>query len=393
MRRIDRLYGPIEIPDSVQELETTSLARRMRNISMSAIPHEIEAHGSMPSRAEHGLGTMHLIMKGISSGKAIYAHEKALLPIAGYLHDAGNPPFSHMSERFMSKRFGYDGESFLEVLLEKDLEAKKIIEKNGLTISEVVDCVTGKTRHSWILNGIIDTDNMDNVGRYGKCAGLVLPEFSPQHLARSMYFMANEWLLDTDETHLIPLWQQARFMVYKKVYELESFARHAMLYRTLELAEKHGLLTREFFELHDATATEYLLRSDDRDVSDLMRETVNHIWFDCSFALETQKPSERLQKLIAIPEIRTKVADELAERFVVPPNHVAVHIGKGRDFRGGRIPTINMQEHLRLEYVAKDEPPIYRVRVFANRHMEGSKKRIAEIMETMIDHKNQLPQD
>ncbi len=193
MRHEDALYGTWEIPEILHEFIGTPEIQRLHGISQDVLPRGL-VPWKMASRFEHSMGVARLASLVIRENKEqLTQQQQEMLLLAALYHDAGNAALSHLSEPFLKALTGKDGESFLEERLHESVSAS-LMQRHQIAIHDVVRMVTGKAAPlSKVLNGSIDVDNLDNVGRYWFTAhsGEVL--FLAQLIASSYRLQDNGW--------------------------------------------------------------------------------------------------------------------------------------------------------------------------------------------------------
>ena len=101
MRYYDPLYD-IEwtLPPFIEKIVHTKEMARLRNIVQGIMPNNLNVLGPLPSRFQHGMGVCFLAQEVVRNNRDKLGGFDMLLPISALLHDAGNPPFSHLSEPF-----------------------------------------------------------------------------------------------------------------------------------------------------------------------------------------------------------------------------------------------------------------------------------------------------
>ena len=212
----DPLYGYWELPDFIEELLHTKELVRLRKISQVCLPNSFTLRGPMPNRTQHGLGVCRLSMCVLENNPNLEKY-KRVLPIAAILHDAGNSALSHLGEHFLREMTGKDGETFLEDIL-KGSETEKLLLEMKIDIDLVLKLITGRIKPmSDILNGSLDIDNLDNVGRYASAEKLDV-SFDAMRIARSFKFIDNEWTLPSSLYCEAMKWKKAREAVYGNLY-------------------------------------------------------------------------------------------------------------------------------------------------------------------------------
>lgn len=326
----------------------------------------------------------------LSMNPRLSDHDKKLLLVSAFLHDAGNSPFAHLGERIMKPLIDRDGETFLFDVLEQDPEAKQILERFGLSVFEILLTVTGKTGLSCVLHGSVDVDNLDNVRRYAHHAQIPIPDYDPLLLAQMYVWKDGGWHIHDMFVDGVLEWMEARRRVYNQLYHTDVVAPDFMITRALKSAVEAGTLTREFFFLTDHQALEWL--SDDANTSDawLVREAMLLRWFKPVYTLQTDRPSLQLRKLGDSHQGRWTLAQELVERTGIAPNLMGVHVGRGRDTRQISLPVIDHRGLVRRKFPNVQALPIYRARAFLHDRVPLElRKRIASLMEEIID----LPSD
>ncbi len=360
MRYYDKLYGEIHLPDYMDQVIETRLFRRLHDVATSPLPRGLSTHPHA-SRFEHSIGVCHLMNLAVQANSL--RPMESLLLTSALLHDAGNPPFAHLSEPILRKVTGKNGESFLRDTIQ-EFAPNGLFESLGTTTEDILEMVTGnKPPLSNLLHGSMDVDNLDNVGRYWfTCTGGEKP-FNGEAIA-SAYRLGREvpCYLPFERMVEARKWQDTRALVYRKVYDEPDLGGAMMIFRAMDLAHKHGEITEDFFYLSDIEAMGFLSRCNARSAF-LVRQAVNRQWYKMVYAVETKKPSE---KLIAncdnVYDTRSTVADQLAEKFKIPPHAVCVYVGKGRGVRTIHLPFVRADKSL-----VKDEratKQTYRFKVY-----------------------------
>lgn len=374
----DALYGSIQLPCFAQRLSQTPQMQRLRGISQDVLPQQL-LPWPMASRLEHSLGTCHLATLAFDEHE--YTSKPAMLfMISALLHDTGNPCLSHLAEPFLKKLTGLDGESFLYATL-LSTPAEKIINHLGFQLEEVAACVTGKLEPLSIgLNGSLDIDNVDNIGRYLHCVGKV-PKFDAPKIASGMRFDGKQWRLKADRVPEAKSWQQDRQDVYANhIYSEPHLGTAMMLYRGLQLAFDQGKIRQDFFWLDDLRAFHRLAEMSD-NTSHLARLTREKQWHALVVDQKTERPSRRLKTLAANPDSRKNLADAICTTLNLPLWAIAVYIGRGRDRRHIELPLDDESQMA----AGKPLKPIYRLKVYVAQEFARTKlQRIREITNEFI---------
>lgn len=383
MKYNDQLYGAIEFPDYIGELIESPLLQRLKDISQGVLPQRMVTW-PLASRFEHCVGVCHLMNLALKKSDS-KPYEKLLL-VSALLHDAGNPALSHLCEPFLRKLTGKDGESFLEDTISK-LASLHIFDSLGISPEQIVKMVTGNDKPlSVVLNGSMDVDNLDNVGRYWFVRSGGEKLFDAEFLASSFSTLLkdgiidSEWLLKGDCIEEAKKWQQARRLVYGKIYGEPDLNGAMMIYRAVYLAQELGEITEEFFHLSDTQAIEYLLSCNEWSAH-LARRTVAHNWYKLIYSVETAEPSPGLLNVAKFDTSRSAVANYICEQLKVPNGMVCAYTGKGKDLRKITLPFIHSDGS--VTHDSSDPKPIYRYKVYIDPdylHKAESAKFWAEYM-------------
>ncbi len=255
----DWLYGKWELPDFIEKIVHTKPMIRLRAISQASGP-ACFLPINIPSRFQHCLGACFLAFEALKYNRN-FSDYGILLPLSALLHDAGNPPFSHLSEPFLKEITGKDGESFLENILDGS-DTEKIIRDLGIASEAVVRFVTGEMfPFSNILHGSLDLDNLDNISRFNKSTGMASEhDYDAPRIASAFRFMNGKWALLGSVFSEAKKWQKARKLAYKTIYTFPHLDAAIMLYRAVELAFLEEELKYDFFLQDDYGAVAYLLK-------------------------------------------------------------------------------------------------------------------------------------
>ena len=375
----DAMYGQIELPSFIDDLVNTPEVQRLKLISQDVLPQSCLPY-KVNSRFDHSMGVCHLAWLAISKNK-LSEKDILFLLASALLHDVGNPPLSHLSEPFLKKLTGKDGESFLENMLENS-EAGVWVGKAGLNLHDVVQCVTGNFKPlSVLINGSMDVDNLDNIARYWFTAhdGGIL--YDTQFIASSFQYREDAWTLNHDCLKETQKWQKARQMVYGIIYEEPHLNAGTMVYRAVEIAFYLGEITEDFFRLNDTQAIDFLLTCN-KDSAHLVKKVLDQQRYPEFFSFKTISPSDRLQAIAKDRDMRKILAEMICEQYHLPPSAVCVYVGQGRDKRKIDLPFVDKNGSRYLDI--KKYPPIYRVKVYVDPECGIKKAMIKSFVEQKI---------
>ncbi|OHA08811.1 MAG: hypothetical protein A3B37_00475 [Candidatus Sungbacteria bacterium RIFCSPLOWO2_01_FULL_59_16] len=360
MRYRDIIYGPIDIPEEIWKLFGDPLLVRLRGISQAVLPVEMNPFATAANRFQHGVGVWHLARRLCERSE--FKHLDSLLPLAGLLHDAGSPPFSHTGEWFMRDAIGHDGETHLREVL-RGTELASALEALGADPERIADFVEGKAKPwSDLLNGSLDLDNLDNIRRFAASCGIPA-KYDPLVLAASFRVSPDGEAVALDAAsrqHLLE-WHIARKGVYESVYDEPHLPLGMMLHRAIELAHLAGELPQTFWRLTDQEAFQHLERCNEgtqalvRNVRRLQPYRLVAEWSG--------------HDSLDIPwgdwRIRKAVGDEIAEFAGVQPGEACAYLGAGKDWRNVPLP---FRDGDRLEFdPGGDSFPVYRIKIYLRR--------------------------
>ncbi|MDE2079661.1 MAG: hypothetical protein KGI73_04760 [Patescibacteria group bacterium] len=367
----DLIYGKIHFPDFIGELIKLPQMQRLKGISLDSLP-QVCVPWKITSRFDHGLGVCALADLVIRQNRPTKMSALTLLA-AALLHDAGNPPLSHLGEHFLRKLTGRDGESFLFDMID-GTDSWLFLGKAGVDLERVVRFVTGRSfPWSLVLNGSMDVDNLDNVNRYWFTAkpGQVL--FDAPLIASSYHLRGDlpGWGLQEKCRGEARKWQEARRAVYGLVYSEPHLSACMMVFRALHFAFADDKIGRSFFRLDDMSALEFISKCNP-DSARLVSRVLAQDTYPELVALETTDPGEKLRHIVSDnPEARTIIANCICEALRLPRASICVYSGFGRDKRRIEIPFVG-EEGARFD--DGDHKPIFRLKLYADPELADYKK-------------------
>lgn len=373
------MYGQFDLPDFAERIYHTPEFERMRKISQDSLPHWL-IPWKVPSRMDHCIGVLWIAIL-VAARNNLDARAVKLLLASAILHDVGNAALSHLSEPFLRKLTGMDGESFLVERL-ADTQTESILKEEGLILQEIVSFVTGNTKPlSVVLHGSMDIDNLDNVGRYWFFASNGERLFDTKLIAESFRFHQGKWHLLDICMQEVKKWQKARETVYALIYGAPHLNIVMMIWRALDLAFRKGELEKDFFHLSDGEAIDYLLGCNS-DSAKLVQKAIGQERFTEAFCIETTNPSQKLRKMTEGDFQRGNLADMICSSFSLPAWAVCAHISKGKDKRKVELPFIGQSGAGCFDQEKCD--PLYRIKVYVDRELEGSLPKIQNFVRGLI---------
>ena len=224
--------------------------QRLKHINLSAVPSWLGAQVSKASRYEHSIGVGKLSLL-VSDGTE---YDQLLLTAAAALHDVGNGPFPHISDRLMKEMLGFAHEGAVRFAFENSpIKDSLVLDEYGVDLIEVSSILEGRHRLSPLLRGFPDLDNADNIYRFMMTIpGRPLGEASycPSEIGACMSLESEEQALPED---LRKRWRRDYEKVYSYVWnDRPNMVCWTMLGRALRILKED--LTPRFFRLTNREA-------------------------------------------------------------------------------------------------------------------------------------------
>jgi HD superfamily phosphohydrolase len=380
MKYLDPLYGQIAIDSKKLKLFQTRALARLRDISLSAVPPLALPSGNIASRFEHSVGVSFLA-EILSQRKDFKSQSKNLF-LASLLHDAGSPPFSHVTEPFLEKITGKSHEAYIDsVLQENDLI--KEIKNFGGNIKTIASFIKGEAKpFSDLINGTIDLDNIDNSLRWGMGAGIFQDKFyEPTELVGAFIIKNGKLGLRADYQSNIQKWELCRRLVYELVYSDENLAPGAMLLRALNFAYEEEDLAEDFFSLTESQAFYLLENRFNLKTRKIASDIRFWRFFKLAFEKLTKKPSKIVKKICKSADKQQELIDEIAKDLKIKRESIAIYAGKDKGFKKIHLPFFGREkiyEHSPIQ------PLFWRIKIYIHPKEKFSEKRLKESFSKFI---------
>ena len=183
---IDPIHGKIEMPEWLFRIQDEPAIRRMMGIKQLGLKAFIDFPGAIHTRYTHSLGVMHLagklsdlLIKNELTGqkrrrglKENLENNRNCLMAAGFFHDIGHGPFSHVMDFILKKEFKTDHEKITTHVVELFSEQ---LENDSIPCEQVKRIITKTHQYpflSSVINGPLDVDKVDYVLRDSYHVGL-----------------------------------------------------------------------------------------------------------------------------------------------------------------------------------------------------------------------------
>ncbi len=398
----------IQFDANFQSLATSDLAVRARGITMGTVPNQFRMNGALPSRFHHNAGSYLLTSTYVrANNQELFKTEMGnLYKAAAMMHDWGNSPFAHLSERLMKVDIGYNGETFLQVLLDSSIgrSAKAALLKMGVDPETLVKMVSGNLKpYSNLIHGDMDVDNLDNVYRYDMCAHATNSKSGCPSLIALNFFWDEDsqcWGLqkqDLQATYKKNLnielgptkdwlpeslldWKKTRRKVYRDISSGSHIIVGTMLFSALWQAHKKGCIKTEDYLGTDNSMIELLSKASPV----MMDKIIRMNWFTQVLDYQTTIPSLRLKEIAGDSMMRMELADRFATRYGIDINQVTIYVGVDGMERVINVPVFGYENASTVEELlvqcfpdnpeAITKPPNYRVHVNLGREVINTLK-------------------
>lgn len=275
----DPLYGPISIPDYLQEFVMAPEVRRLSQIRLlNTLTPSLATLGEL-RRYSHTLGVLHLCSQNTSAGFSTL--ERQALAVSVLLHDIGTPPFGHLMEYHLRETHKWSHETIIRAIIDgchapenrahqifagRVIEFGTILRASKIPLDLVKRIVTGQHPLATLLFGSVDLDNVDNVIRMAWALGLSVSGTLGIRLASLVRVSPDSQLLAVREEaeEALQRWAQMRRAVYDiLVFDPETVSAQAVLSDAIERAFALDELGMDDWSLSDEQLLERLRRLPD----------------------------------------------------------------------------------------------------------------------------------
>jgi HD superfamily phosphohydrolase len=269
---VDPVHGRIELPQWVLRVKNLPEVRRMINIRQLGLKVYTGFPGAMHTRYVHSLGTMHLAEKlrtlllareegsGREDLRQNLINNKAALQAAGFFHDIGHGPFSHVFDFVTRKEMGKDHAALSIEIIE---EYKDILEKESIPLDLVYGIISSDSSATQpygyireIIDGPLDVDKMDYLLRDSYHVGFKY-SFDLEHLMNNLRVLGSGddlttyqiGLADTPASivaaeHFLLNWQSMYTLVY---FDQSTRIAEKMLEKAVLIAIKEDARVKDQF--------------------------------------------------------------------------------------------------------------------------------------------------
>lgn len=258
----DILYGELLLPDYLVPFLRIPEFARLRGVGLSNVDSYQFKDLSGSSRWTHGVAVASLALR-VGERRGLSPAQRISLALAGLLHDVATPPFGHTAE-YVLPDFNHEIETFnllsgrtsadsapdfpvfhseLPRFREQSEQLSRVL---GIAIDpdEIAAMIVGEGDLGFLISGVLDLDNADNVVRASVHMGLDVDRRLPLALA--------DWLaertappieLENEHEPAVQEWVGYRARMYQEFFESgpEELGRQAFIQHLMRTALRAGL--------------------------------------------------------------------------------------------------------------------------------------------------------
>jgi HD superfamily phosphohydrolase len=252
----DPIHGNIEIPHWLMQIKDELPIRRMNNIKQLGLKALVDFPGAIHTRYLHSLGTMYLAgkladlliqkeeTKGRTDLKKNLINNKKCLQAAGFFHDIGHGPFSHVIDFVMKTALKTDHEKMGVKIVKENF--KDVLEEESIPVDSVCKIITAKHKYPFlgdIINNSMDVDKVDYLIRDSYFVGLRY-SFDLDHFLNQVTICGagntlEEYKLVLENTKEAKSSIQLFLLIWKTMYDL---VYHVSASRTAEKMLEKAIL-------------------------------------------------------------------------------------------------------------------------------------------------------
>ncbi len=351
------------MPTWLVKINQEKSVRRMMFIRQLGLKAYIDYPGAIHTRYSHVQGVMHLAGRVVDllidheskKGRLTIAdslhRNKANIMAAGFLHDIGHGPFSHVIDFVLKK---YSGKSHEDVGAEL-ISKLDVLEKEGMSIPSIQKIITGEHDYPFIsniINGQLDVDKLDYLLRDAYHVGLRY-SLDLNHFIKNFKILGadasdlHHCELGLDNSSQAIVTSEMFIVIWKSMYDLVYHVENSrigekMIEKSLLLKAESDKNFREnftnfekFVELDDEKLLDDLRTEKDlsAELADGIR--ANQLYekiYDTELLIEKTKFSEGfLTKLKDKPdELADKLSINLAQKLKLDKYRIICDIVKSR---------------------------------------------------------------
>ncbi|MCX8184556.1 MAG: HD domain-containing protein [Sulfolobales archaeon] len=234
----DELHGYIKLAGVFRDIVSTKVFQRLRRIRQLPFAWYVYP-GATHTRFSHTLGSMYiaeLIAQRLSESGYISRDDVSLVKVCALLHDIGHAPYSHSLEPLITELWGTESGDLVEQVIASDPELREVMEKYGISFSEVISVLRGRSS-SGVLNDMIssdiDVDRLDYLPRDAYHTGVAYGNIDLHRLALFLTPGSSGMTVPLKALNALESFYIARLHMYKAVYYHKTITGYQILLRNI----------------------------------------------------------------------------------------------------------------------------------------------------------------
>lgn len=258
----DPIHGNIEFNDNEQwalEIINTYEFKRLLTITQLGECANV-FYSAKHTRFSHSLGVFHLAKQFLNALKIDDIKKRNIVLAAALLHDIGHGPKSHSFELYTNH---HHEKMTIAIILNKNSNINKILEKYKIDINEVIQIIEKKHKNKWmieIVSSQLDADRLDYLLRDSYHSGVVYGKsVDYSFLFKKMMIYNNHIIFDKKVVNLIETILFAREQMFKQLYtNIHVLCHEAIIIKVFQHWKK---LYKNQFKFKDKYKLYYLFES------------------------------------------------------------------------------------------------------------------------------------
>ena len=313
----DPLHGHVEVDKVGLKLLDTKEMQRLRRVRQLGFTYLVYP-GANHTRFEHSLGTYHLTDLLLKQLKI----EGEELKAAALLHDIGHGPYSHVTERVISRYTKKTHEDVRDTISKGQIG--EVLEEFFINPNDVADHIKG-TSNLQILHSEIDVDRMDYLIRDAYYTGVAFGMVDHMRLIHEMDIIGGKLVVKIEGIQAVESLLVSRFLMRPTVYfHHVSRIAESMLTGALDHMIENGQLDVGALRSMDDYELNMIMRGSEGYSREIIERINNRRLF--KRAIFVGPRSINIASLIR--ENRKILEKEIAERSGVDEKYVILDIPK-----------------------------------------------------------------
>jgi HD superfamily phosphohydrolase len=333
----DNVHGYIGITKIEREIVDTKIFQRLRRITHLGLASFIYP-GATHTRFAHSIGALFVMQKMcetlVPQGR-VRKEDLQILRLAALLHDVGHYPFSHVTERLLSKTDARGKHINLAIDLIKKSELGEILSRNHIQSTDLEKILLKKWDpeypiYSYLIDSDLDVDKIDYLLRDAVHTGVAYGSIDVDRLVRTITVDKDGVMAVRDKgKQAVENLMIARYHMYQTVYFHKAVAAFELMLRKiyeLLLQEKLVFGLDEILAACDKEQGAGICGYDDayllqamksyQGSNSFLKELIEMIWRRDPLsrvceepALTTEKNRQYILSLVSIPSQRKMIAE------------------------------------------------------------------------------------